>query len=75
MYSLKELKDEQQVLRERLISYYTHSHHSILSLSKDIKVPYSTLWGFMHSGSIGYKNTIKIKEWLDSRAPVNQHHQ
>ena len=67
MHSLKGLKDQRDELRARLIAYYTHSNLSMLTLSKEIGVPYTTFWGFMHSGSIGYKNTIKISEWLDAR--------
>lgn len=71
MYSLKELKDQQDELRNRMISFYTHSDYSMLSLSKEMDMPYSTFWGFMHSGSIGYKNTTKIREWLDAHKPTS----
>lgn len=67
MQNLRDIKEQQAELRVRLIAYYTHSNLSMLILSKKIGVPYTTFWGFMHSGSIGYKNIIKISEWLDAQ--------
>lgn len=62
--NLSELKNGQDALRSRLFEVYRTSGKSILSTSKIIKIPYTSLRSFMMGKNLSYLNLLKIEEWL-----------
>jgi hypothetical protein len=62
--SLHELRNEQDVVRLRLFEKYKTGNKSILSTSKDIKIAYSSLRGFMLGKRLSDLNLLKIKAWM-----------
>ena len=65
--NLRELKEEQQQLRDELIEICKDEQVSMLRLSKIIGLPYTTLRQFMMGYGIAMKNIWKIKDWLGTR--------
>ena len=62
--SLHELRNEQDSIRSRLFEIYKTGDKSILSTSKDIKISYSSLRGFMLGKKLSDLNLLKIKAWI-----------
>lgn len=62
--NLIELRNEQDSVRSRLFEAYKTGGISILSTSKDIKIPYTSLRSFMLGKKLSYLNLLKIKAWL-----------
>ncbi|MDR3549797.1 MAG: hypothetical protein P4L31_00140 [Candidatus Babeliales bacterium] len=62
--SLRELRNEQDSVRLRLFELYKTGNKSILSTSKDINIPYTSLRCFMLGKRLSYLNLLKIKAWM-----------
>lgn len=62
--NLQELKNEQNSLRIKLFEFYKTRDKSILSTSKEINIPYTSLRSFMLGNNVSYLNLLKIKAWL-----------
>lgn len=61
---LDDLNNEQATVRKRLFDIFSTSKRSILCLSKEMDIPYSSLRSFMMGNKVGYKNFFKIKNWI-----------
>ncbi len=64
--NLTEIKGKQPELREALIQFCRNDEASILTLSKEMDMPYTTLRSFLIGNSISIKNIFKIMDWLDA---------
>lgn len=62
--NLQEIKEDQNIVRQELICKFKASGLSILSFSRILKMPYTSLRAFMVGDEIAYKNIFKIKKWL-----------
>lgn len=62
--NLQELRNAQDAIRSKLFEQYRSAGKSILSMSKDIKIPYTSLHSFMMGKKLGYLNLLKIEDWL-----------
>jgi hypothetical protein len=62
--NLSELKNQQDLIRSKLFETYKSGGKSILSTSKIIKIPYTSLRSFMMGKNLSYLNLLKIKSWL-----------
>jgi hypothetical protein len=65
--SLHELKNEQDMIRTSLFEVYKTRDKSILSTSKEIKIPYTSLRGFMLGKRLSYLNLLKVKAWMEEQ--------
>ncbi|MDR3550019.1 MAG: hypothetical protein P4L31_01285 [Candidatus Babeliales bacterium] len=63
--NLQELRSKQYDLRIELLERYKKTQKSLLCLSKEIGIPYTTFRGFMMGHNLGYLNIMKIKEWME----------
>ena len=62
--NLQDLRNEQEQIRNQLLECYKVGDKSILALSKELEIPYTSFRGFMMGKSLGYKSLLKVKDSL-----------
>lgn len=62
--NLQDMKADQGALRDALMEYYLHKKYSILRISMEANVPYTSLRNFMHGGKINPRHIIKIEGFI-----------
>lgn len=68
--NLQELKSLQKEMRDQLLNIYCFEIQSMLKLSKEIGIPYTSFRGFMNGANLSYVNLNKIHKWLE-KTPRN----
>lgn len=67
MSKLKELKEEQERLREHVFNAFKESGLSISNFAQKLEIPYGTLRRIMDGKEMGYKTILKLIQWHESR--------
>jgi len=62
--SLRELKNKQDEIRSKLFELYKSRNKSILKISKDINISYTSLRSFMLGKKLHDLNLLKVRDWL-----------
>ena len=62
--SLKNIKEEKEVLRSALVHIYREKEVSVRAISMQSSVAYATVHTFMNGGNISIKNMKKLQSWV-----------
>ena len=62
---ISDIKSNQDALRKRLYFAVRDKDISMLQLSKDMNIPYSTIRSFLMGHYLYFKNILKVEKWLE----------
>jgi len=62
---IRDIQSDQDLLRKRLYFAVRDKDISMLQLSKDMNIPYSTIRSFLMGHYVYFKNVLKIEKWLE----------